>query len=83
MKHDVSDFPDVYVPLDRFQRDPSVVAAHNEKLGTVAEGEKGVEAATNPKIDYGANTIQGLRAEIDLGMRCPPMISRNNSRLIR
>jgi len=70
MKHDVSDFPDVYVPLDRFQRDPSVVAAHDEKLGTVSdalEGEKGVEAAKSPKVDYGANTLEGLRAEIDLG----------------
>ncbi len=67
MKHDVSDFPDVYVPLDRFQRDPSVVAAHDEKLG---EGEKGVEAATSPKMNYGANTVERLRAEIDLGMRC-------------
>lgn len=83
MKHDVSDFPDVYVPLDRFQRDPSVVAAHDEKSGPVAEGEKGVEAATNPKTDYGANAVEGLRAEIDLGTRRPPIILRNNSRLIR
>jgi len=85
MKHDVSDFPDVYVPLDRFQRDPSVVAAHDEKLGMVSnahEGEKGVEAATSPKIDYGANTLEGLRAEIDLGMRCTLAILRNLSRLI-
>jgi len=86
MKHDVSDFPDVYVPLDRFQRDPSVVAAHDAKLGTVSnapKGEKGVEAATSPKIDYGANTVEGLRAEIDLGMRCTLAILRNNSRLTR
>lgn len=80
MKHDVSDFPDVYVPLDRFQRDPSVVAAHDEKLGTVSNAP---EKATNPKLDFGPNTVEGLRAEIDLGMRCPPIISRYIFRLIR
>ena len=72
MKHDVSDFPDVYVPLEQTRRHPSVVAAHDEKLGIdskVPLDDKAAEAANSPKNDYGVNTLEGLRAEIDLGMR--------------
>ena len=71
MKHDVSDFPDVYVPLGQTRRYGSVVATSNEKLGTdpnVPLDEKAAEAARSSKDDYGANTLEGLRAEIDLGM---------------
>lgn len=63
-KHDISDFTDVYVPLGQATRHASVVAAHDEKLGTVdGKVDKGLEAGGN---DYSAYTIEGLRAEIDL-----------------
>lgn len=52
-KHHVSDFPDVYVPLSRATRKPSVVAAHDRKDGA------GVANV--------ANTVEDLRAEIDQG----------------
>ena len=67
-KHDVSDFPDVYVPLARATRNASVVADHNEKLGIPPDGpvnDKPGEA--NVGGEYIANTVEGLRAEIDLG----------------
>ena len=64
-KHDVSDFPDVFIPLAHATRNASVDADHNEKLGISSdspandrEGESNVG---------GANTVEGLRAEIDLG----------------
>lgn len=62
-KHDVSDFPDVYIPLERFNRDPHMVAAHDEKSG--------VDPEKDENIDGDVNTLEGLRAEIELGMRCP------------
>ena len=71
MKHDVSDFPDVYVPLEQSRRHPSIVAAHDEKLGTDSNAPpdyKAAEAGASPNNDYSAYTIEGLRAEIDLGM---------------
>ena len=70
-KHDVSDFPGVYVPLEQSQRNASVVADHDKKLG-VTSGEatdnKNVETGVSPSHEYSAYTIEGLRAEIDLGM---------------
>lgn len=71
MKHDVSDFPDVYVPLDQAQRHPSVVTGQDEKLGTkdVSSSDyKEVEAGKKSKVNYGATTLEGLRAEIESGM---------------
>lgn len=69
-KHDVSDFPGVYVPLDQSQRNASVVADHDEKLGTYsndAAAMKNAETGLTPSQEFSAYTIEGLRAEIDLG----------------
>lgn len=60
--HDVNDFPDVYVPLALAERHPSIIAAHEEKPGLQDKGQGG---AGN---EYSAHTVEGLRAEIDLGM---------------
>ena len=68
-KHDVSDFPGVFVPLGQATRNPSVVADHDQKIGSILENEKlDNEANKSPSNDYSANTVEGLRAEIDLGM---------------
>ena len=68
-KHDVSDFPGVFVPLGQATRNPSVVADHDQKIGSILENEKSDdEANKSPSNDYSANTVEGLRAEIDLGM---------------
>lgn len=67
-KHHVSDFPDVYVPLAHATRNASVVADHNEKLGFSSDSpvdDKAGEASVGG--EYSANTVEGLRAEIDLG----------------
>lgn len=67
-KHDVSDFPDTYVPLAIATRNASVVADRNETLGIFQDSpvnEKAGEA--NVGGEYSANTVEGLRAEIDLG----------------
>ncbi|KAL9117966.1 MAG: hypothetical protein Q9187_005492 [Circinaria calcarea] len=71
-KHDVSDFEGVYVPLADAHRHPSVVAAHDEKLGAIdgrtsdnARAEKDGELGIQVGSAYGATTIEGLRAEID------------------
>ena len=64
-KHDIRDFPDVFVPLASAHRHPSVVAAHDEKLADkngLSGKDEGVEAA-NPM--YSAYTVEGLRAEIE------------------
>lgn len=66
-KHNVKDFPDVYVPLARSTRNASVVADHNEKVGAFSPGNKlDDEAAVSPSDDYSACTVEGLRAKIDL-----------------
>lgn len=65
----MSDFNDVYVPLAQATRHASVVAAHDEKPGTVdGKADKGLEAGVHSTNgdDYSAHTIEGLRAEIDL-----------------
>lgn len=67
-KHHVRDFPDVFVPLAHATRYPSVVADHNEKLGISSDSpvnDKEGEASVGGK--YSANTVEGLRAEVDLG----------------
>lgn len=67
-KHDVSDFPGVYVPLARATRNASVVADHNEKLGLSSNSPVNDRAGeANVGGEYSANTVEGLRAEIDLG----------------
>lgn len=66
-KHDVSDFPDVYVPLAHATRNASVVADHNEKLGLSTDIPVNDKAGEANVGGYSANTVEGLRAEIDLG----------------
>ena len=66
-KHDVSDFPDVYVPLEAAQRHPSVVAENQEKLGVVFDDPDAYMKGDKhdlPRPDSSA--IEALRAEIDL-----------------
>ena len=62
----VEDF-DVYVPLGRAQRHPSVVAVHEKGLGTDSAETpdlKAIEAGEDGgNVAY---TLQGLKAEIDL-----------------
>ena len=69
-KHDVSDFPGVYVPLAQAQRHPSVVAAHEDmkKEGLIpSKDEAQVEGSKGETDDYSAFTLESLRAEIDRG----------------
>ena len=71
-KHDVSDFPDTYVPLAHAERHASVVAAHKEI--DIDKKDIASESPTHGSRDvadneYSAYTIEGLKAEIDLGMR--------------
>ncbi|KAL2054225.1 hypothetical protein ABVK25_005366 [Lepraria finkii] len=65
-KHDVSDFPDTYVPLAHAERHPSVVAAH--KNVDIVKDEAPFGSPTRAASDnkYSAHTIEGLIAEIDL-----------------
>ena len=65
--HDVSDFPDVYVPLAQSTRHPSITADYKEKYGTVSESpEKLGDEPQRPNSRPSATTIEGLRQEIDL-----------------
>ena len=67
-KHDVSDFPDVFVPLAHATRNASVVAEHDEKLGASSDSPTNDrEGEANVGGEYSANTVEGLQAEIDLG----------------
>ena len=67
-KHDVSDFPGVFVPLSQSVRHPSVVADHDQRVGSISEKPKlDDEAGTSPVGEYSAYTVEGLRAEVDLG----------------
>lgn len=67
-KHDVSDFPNVFVPLAHATRNASVVADHNEKLGIHSDSPvNDKEDEANVGREFSANTVEGLRAEIDLG----------------
>ena len=61
--HHVSDFPDVYVPLSRATRKPSVVAAHDRKM-RFASDTPGMDGAGEANV---VNTVEGLRVEIDQG----------------
>lgn len=62
-KHDISDFPDVYVPLSRATRKPSVFAGHNRKMSVASDSPVKDEAG---KANVG-NTVEDLRAEIEQG----------------
>ena len=67
-KHDVSDFPDVYVPLARATRNASVVADHDRKMGFASDSPANCDVGeANVGGEFSANTVEGLRAEIDLG----------------
>lgn len=68
-KHDVSDFPNVYVPLAHSTRNASVVADHEQKSG-ISSGSPVDDKLDEANVGaaYSANTVEGLRAEIDLGM---------------
>ena len=67
-RHDVSHFSDVFVPLAQATRNTSVVADHNEKLGISSDSPtNAMEGEANVGGEYSANTVEGLRAEIDLG----------------
>lgn len=65
-KHDVSDFPDVYVPLADAHRHASVVAQHEDKSEKSGSRDgPGGEAGSRPSLNYSAYTVEGLRAEIE------------------
>lgn len=69
-KHDISDFPDTYVPLAQAERHPSVVAAH-KSIDTDKDKDYGFSPSPTRAAsdnDYNSHTIEGLIAEIDLGM---------------
>jgi hypothetical protein len=57
-KHDVSEFPGVYVPMADAKRHPSVVAANERKLSMVDSNIEG-------NGYYFRFTIEALRAEVD------------------
>ena len=67
-KHDVSDFPDVYEPLARATRNASVVAEH-DKIRAKSLDSPGHDRVDEASVggEYSANTVEGLRAEIDQG----------------
>ena len=66
-KHDVSDFPDVFVPLAHATRNASVVADHKEKMRISTHSPMNIEDEADVGGEFSANTVEGLRAEIDLG----------------
>lgn len=59
-KHDVSDFPAVYVPLAQSQRNASVIADHAEKLGSFSQGKNLDDEAPSLGNDYSAYTGKEL-----------------------
>jgi hypothetical protein len=61
-KHDVSEFEGVFQPLGESQRQGSVVAAHEDTKSLEKDGDS--EKAPH-SYEYSANTIEGLRAEIE------------------
>ncbi len=78
-KHDVSDFPGVYVPLEQSRRNASVVADHDKKFGVTSDDApdcKNIETGAIPNNEYSAYTIEGLKHEIDAGMPCNPSPSK-------
>ncbi|KAL9021959.1 MAG: hypothetical protein Q9185_000830 [Variospora sp. 1 TL-2023] len=72
-KADVSDFEGVYVPLADFQRHHSAVATHEAQKNSLNKDhfdEKKLESPPDAgsSNSYSANTIEGLRAEIELDL---------------
>ncbi|KAL8989539.1 MAG: hypothetical protein Q9177_001596 [Variospora cf. flavescens] len=72
-KADVSDFEGVYVPLANFQRHHTAVAIHEDQKNSLNKDhfdEKKLESPPDPgsSNSYSANTIEGLRAEIELDL---------------
>ncbi|KAL9600814.1 MAG: hypothetical protein Q9219_002952 [cf. Caloplaca sp. 3 TL-2023] len=68
-KHDVHDFEGVFVPLANSQRHHSVVDAYQDCKNSLTKDpsdEKGLESPPSPDNSYSANTLEGLRAEIEL-----------------
>lgn len=69
-KHDVSDFPDVYVPLAIADQGRSMTTDHaimvrsSEKINP----DNSVDRVHSPSDGYSAYTIESLKAEIDLGI---------------
>lgn len=64
-KHDVSDFPDTFVPLGQATRKPSIVAERDKKLEAFSEHPNSKLDDEAPPPEYSAYTVDGLRAEID------------------
>ena len=68
-KHDVSEFPDTFVPLAHAERHPSVVAAHKDMDKKNPPSASPInDAGDTSDNEYSAYTIEGLIAEIDLGI---------------
>ena len=66
-KHDVSEFPDTFVPLAHAERHPSIVAAHKNMDKKTSAGPIN-DAGETSDTEYSAYTIEGLIAEINQGM---------------
>lgn len=67
-KHDVSDFPDVYVPLAHATRKGSVITNPDKTMGFSSDScvdNRAGEASIGG--EYNANTVEGLRLEIEQG----------------
>ena len=68
-KHDVSEFPDTFVPLAHAERHPSIVAAHKDMDKKNLPSASPIhDAGDASDTEYSAYTIEGLIAEIDQGM---------------
>lgn len=66
-KHDVSEFPDTFVPLAHAERHPSIVAAHKDMDKKNLPSTSPIsDAGDSSDNEYSAYTIEGLIAEIDL-----------------
>ena len=66
-KHDVSEFPDTFVPLAHAERHPSIVAAHKD-MDKKTSASPINDAGDTSDTEYSAYTIEGLIAEINQGM---------------
>ena len=66
-KHDVSEFPNTFVPLAHAERHPSIVAAH-EDMDKKTSASPINDGSDTSDTEYSAYTIEGLIAEINQGM---------------
>ena len=64
-KHDVSEFEGVYEPLAEARRHHSVVAAHDGPKDGDSKSDEAKTAESDTGNQYSANTLEGLRTEID------------------